>query len=162
MVVVRAARADGADGLREMLGAAVGEIVAVDRGDDHMCKPELEGGLRDVFRLVGIERARHARLDVAERAGPGAGVAHDHEGGVLLVPALADVRAARLLADRDEAVFLHDVAGIGIAARGRRAHADPVRLRRRQRIRPVHLFGVTRAHRRGGDGIDDHDHGESV
>ena len=55
----RAARADGADGLREMLGAAVGEIVAVDRGDDDMGKPELEGGFGDVLRLAA-HRARRA------------------------------------------------------------------------------------------------------
>ena len=158
----RASRADGADGLREMLGAAVGEIVAIDRGDHDMGEPELEGRFRDMLRLRCIERAGQAGLDVAEGAGAGAGVAHDHEGGVLLVPALADVRAARLLAHRDEAVFLDDVAGVGIAARGRRAHADPVRLRRRQRIRPVHLFRVTRAKRRAGNGIDDDDHGISL
>ena len=116
---------------------------------DDVGKPELEGRLGDVLRLVRIERAGHAGLDVAERAGAGAGVAHDHEGGVLLVPALADIRAARLLAHRDEAVLLDDPAGVGIAARIRRAHPDPVRLRRRQRIRPVHLFRVTRAQRRG-------------
>ena len=144
-----------------MLGAAVGEIVAIDRGDDDMGKPELEGGFRDMFRLGGVERAGHAGLDVAERAGPGAGVAHDHEGGVLLVPALADIRAAGLLAHRDEAVLLDDLAGVGIAARVRRAHPDPVRFRRRQRIRPVHLFGVTRAHLVGGDGIDEDDHVKS-
>ena len=158
----RAARADRADGLGKMLGAAVGEIVAIDRGDHDMGEPELEGRFRDVLRLARIERAGHAGLDVAEGAGAGAGVAHDHEGGVLLVPALADIRAARLLAHRDEAVFLDDVAGVGIAARGRRAHADPVRLRRRQRVRPVHLFRVARAQRRGGDCIDDDDHGISI
>ena len=81
-----------------MLGAAIGEIVAIDRGDHDMGEPEFEGGFRDVFRFRGIERAGHAGLDVAEGAGAGAGVAHDHEGGVLLVPALADIRAARLLA----------------------------------------------------------------
>ena len=59
MVVARAARADRADGLREMLGAAIGEIVAIDRGDHDMGKPELEGGLRDVFRLAR-HRARRA------------------------------------------------------------------------------------------------------
>ncbi len=145
----RAARADRADGLREMLGAAVGEVVAIHRGDHEMGEPQLEGRFGDVLRLIGVERAGHAGLDVAERAGAGAGVAHDHEGRVLLVPALADIRTARLLAHRDEAVFLDDVAGIGIAARGRRANANPVRLRWRQRIRPVHLFRVTRAQRRG-------------
>ena len=112
-----------------------------------------------MLRLGGVERAGHAGLDVAEGAGPRAGVAHDHEGGVLLVPALADIRAARLLAHRDEAVLLDDVAGVGIAARVRRADADPVRLRRRQRVRPVHLFGVARAQRLGGNGIDEDDHG---
>src|ERR1700723_4660558 len=102
-----------------------------------------------MLRLTGIQSTRHSRLDVAERARPGAGVAHDHEGGVLLVPALADVRTARLLAYRDKAVFLDDLAGIGIAARIRRADPDPVRLWRRQRVRPVHFLGVTRAQRRG-------------
>ena len=59
MVVVGQRRADGADGLREMLGAAVGEIVAIDRGDHDMGKPELEGGFGDMFRLQR-HRARRA------------------------------------------------------------------------------------------------------
>ena len=125
---------------REMRGAAVGEIVAIDRGDDDMGEPELGGRLGDMLRLMRIERAGQPGLDVAERAGAGAGVAHDHEGGVLLVPAFADIRAARLLAHRGEAVFAYDVAGVGIAARDRRADPDPVRLGRRQRVRPVRLF----------------------
>jgi hypothetical protein len=49
-----AARADGADGLRKMSGAAIGEVVAVDRGNDDMGEPELEGGFRDAFRLQGV------------------------------------------------------------------------------------------------------------
>ena len=49
---------------------------------------------------------------VAEGAGARAGVAEDHEGRVLLRPALADIRAAGLLADRDELVLAHDVAGL--------------------------------------------------
>src|SRR3981081_4946319 len=102
-----------------------------------------------MFRFRSIERPGHAGLDVAERAGPGAGVTHDHEGGVLLVPALADIRTARLFAHRDEAVLLDDFAGVGIAPRIRRAHANPVRLRRRERARPVHLFPGTRAATRG-------------
>ncbi len=147
----RAARADGTDNLREMFGAAIGEIVAIDRGDDDVGEPELEGRFRDMLRLRHIERAGHAGLDVAERAGPGAGVTHDHEGGVLLVPALADVRAAGLLAHRDEAVLLDDLARVGIAAGIRRADPDPVRLRRRQRVRPgdAGVPGWWRRYRRG-------------
>ena len=39
--------------------AAVGEIVAVDRGDDDVGKPELGGRLRDMLRLMP-DRARPA------------------------------------------------------------------------------------------------------
>ena len=45
-----------------------------------------------------------ARVDGAVAAGARAGVAHDLERRRAAAPALADVRAARLLADRDEAV----------------------------------------------------------
>lgn len=114
-----------------MLRAAVGEVVAVDGGDDDMSEAELGDRLGDVLRLGRIQRIRQAGLDVAEGTGAGAGVTHDHEGRVLLVPALADVRAARLLAYRVQAVRPHDVAGVGIAAGIRRAHADPIRLGRR-------------------------------
>ena len=127
---LRAARADRADHGGEMRGAAVGKIVAIDRGDDHMGQPELGHRLGDVLRLCGIERARQPGLDVAEGAGAGAGVAHDHEGGVLLLPALADIRAAGLLADGVQAVGPHDLAGRGIAGRDRRPDPDPVRLAR--------------------------------
>ena len=43
--------------------------------------------------------ARQARAHVAKSAGARAGFAHDHEGRVALVPAFADVGAARFLAD---------------------------------------------------------------
>ena len=55
----RAACADGADGLREMLRAAVVEIVAIDRGDDDMRQ-----GRACAVASRDIARAR------ADRAGP--------------------------------------------------------------------------------------------
>ena len=94
--------------------------------------------------LIRIERARQACFDIAEGAGARAGVAHDHEGGVLLLPALADVRAAGLLAYRVQAVGTHDGVGIGVALRYRRFDADPVGLFRHGRIRPVRLFRMAR------------------
>ncbi len=94
---LRTAGADGAHGVGKMRSAAVGEIVAVDAGDDDMREAELGGRLRHVFRLGRVERARQPGLHIAEGAGARAGVAHDHEGGVLLLPALADVGAAGLL-----------------------------------------------------------------
>jgi hypothetical protein len=127
-----------------MLRAAIVEVVAVDRGDDDMGQPHLHHGLGDVFRLVGVERGRDAGGDIAEGAGAGADLTHDHEGGVLLVPALADIGAAGLLAHGDELVRLHDLARLGIALRHRRAHADPVRLAQHLLIGLVSLFGVAR------------------
>jgi hypothetical protein len=96
------------------------------------------------MRLVRIERAGQSGLDVAEGAGARAGVAQDHEGGVLLVPALADVRAARLLAYGVEAVLAHDGMRRGVALGHRRLDANPVRLAKHRRIGPMRLFRVAR------------------
>ena len=90
------------DHLDELRRAAVGQVVAVDRGDDDMLEAQLGRGDRDMLGLQRIDRARHAGLDVAEGAGPGAGVAQDHHRRVLLGPAFADVRAGRFLAHRRE------------------------------------------------------------
>ena len=139
-----AARADGADGLREMLRAAVGEIVAIDRGDHDVGEAELLRRLRDMHGLVRIERARQSGLDVAEGAGARAGVAQDHEGGVLLLPALADVGAAGLLAHGVQAVLAHDGVRRRIALGHRRLDADPVGLAQHGGVRPMRLFRVAR------------------
>ena len=53
MVVLGRRFADGADGLREMLGAAIVEIITVDRSDHHVLQPELGRGHGHVFGLVG-------------------------------------------------------------------------------------------------------------
>ena len=94
----------------------------------------------------GSSAPRQAGLDVAEGASARAGVAHDHEGGVLLLPALADIGAARLLADRDELVLAHD------AVASRPISASPAPLTRIQSglrwnglVRPVRLFRMARA-----------------
>ena len=72
-----------------------------------MGEAELGRGDRDMLGLERIDRARHAGLDVAEGAGAGAGVAEDHHRRVLLGPALADIRAGRLLADGGEVEPAH-------------------------------------------------------
>src|SRR5262249_31998332 len=65
-------------------------------------------------------------------------------GGVLFLPALADIRAAGLLADGVQAILAHDSLGLGVAARYRRLDADPVRLAQQRGIRPVRLLGMAR------------------
>ncbi len=128
-----------------MLGAAIGQIVAIDRSDHHMVEAELGDGVGDVLRLVRIERRGNAGGHVAEGAGAGADLAHDHHGRVLLAPALADVRAARFLADRHEIVLAHDLLGFLVDGRTGRPHPDPVRLAQHFRIGPVGLFGMPNA-----------------
>ena len=126
---------------------AVREIVAIDRRDHDMAQAEFGNSIGNARRLIRIERARQARAHVAERAGPGARVAHDHEGGVLFLPALPDVGAAGLLADGDEPVLAHDAVRLSPLRRARRLHANPRGLARDGRIRPVRLFGVARCGR---------------
>src|SRR5690606_17034294 len=112
----------------ELPRAAVGQIVAVDRSDDDVLETEPGGRRGDMFRLERIDLARHPGLDVAERAGARADVAEDHHRRVLLAPALADVRAGRLLADGVEAEFAHQRARLVVGLADRRLDPDPVRL----------------------------------
>src|SRR5205085_8966232 len=97
----RALFSDRPDSLRKMLRTAIGEIVAVNRGDNDVGKAELEGGLRDVLRLVWVERTGHAGFHVTEGAGTGAGIAHKHESGEFIISALADIWADGLLVERN-------------------------------------------------------------
>ena len=113
-----------------------------------------------MLRLGRIERGGQPGLDVAEGAGPRAGVAHDHEGGVFLFPAFADIRATGFLADRMQAVLAHDALGIAIARRDRRLDANPIRLGERGLVRPMRFFRMARPG--GGNGIDDNGHNGSV
>ena len=124
-----------------------GQVVAVHRGDDDMASPS--------FATASATRAGSSSAsgpgwpvrDVAEGAGAGAGVAHDHHGGVTLRPALADVRAGGFLADRDEAVGAHQGAGLVIDRMGGRLHPDPGGLALDRVVRPVRLLRMRAAGR---------------
>ena len=130
------------DHLDELAGAAILEIVAIDRGDDNVRQPEFGGGVRDMLRLGQIDGARHAGLDVAERAGARARIAQNHHGCVLLGPAFADIRASRFLAHRREVQAAHQLTRLVKTVTGRRLDTDPVGLafaRRADRQRLVHV-----------------------
>ena len=134
--------ADRPDDGREMAGAAIVEVVAVDRGDHDMVQAELAHRLGDMRRLVRIDQVRPSGRDVAEGAGTGAHAAQDHHRGVLLLPALADVGAGRLLADGVELEAAHQRAGLVIFRRDRRLDPDPVRLAQGRAVRARRLLGV--------------------
>ncbi len=99
---------DRSDRLRPDGGTAVGEIVAVDAGDDDVREVQLAQRAGDAERLPWIGRLRAAGLDVAEPAGAGAGVAQDHDRRRAARPALADVGAGGFLADRVELVLVDE------------------------------------------------------
>ena len=127
---VRRGGADGLDHINEMLGAAIIQIIPVHRGDDDMVQPHLGHGLGDAAGLVMIDGGRKAGLHIAEGTGASAGIAQDHERGVFLFPALADIRAARLFAPRSPDRPLSRSSGFPRRSCPGRLDADPVRLRR--------------------------------
>ena len=117
--------ANGVNRIGEMLRPAIIQIIAVNAGNHHMAQPQLGHGLSNIGRFRGIKRQRHAGGDVAKGASAGAGFAHNHKSGVLLFPALADIRACSLFAYGDEIVFLHNGARLGISGRAWRFSAYP-------------------------------------
>ena len=116
------------DHLDELPGPAIGQVIAVNRGDHDMLKPQLGSRQCDVFRFERIDGARHPGLDVAERTGAGADVTQDHHCGVLFGPAFADIGASRFFAYGIELQVAHQLAGFAIALAGRSLDPDPVRL----------------------------------
>ena len=98
----------------------------------------------DARRFVRVEGRGQAGRDIAEGAGASAGFAHDHKGGVPLVPALADIGTVCLLADRGELQTTHELARLGIDRRPGRLHANPRRLAGDRLIRSMSLLGMAR------------------
>ena len=96
----RNALANRRDREREQFRPAVFAVVAIDAGDHGILQPQHSASLRHAPRLVVIDRQRRALLHGAESAAARADIAQDHEGGRAPVPAFADVRTGRALANR--------------------------------------------------------------
>src|SRR5271157_4189939 len=124
---------------------AIGKVVAVDRGHHDMREAESGDRVRDPRRLALVERARQAGAHVAEGAGAGAGVPHDHESRVALTPAFADVGTSSLLADGGELELAHEAQRLGVDRRAGRPDAYPGRLAGDGLVGPVRLLRVARA-----------------
>jgi hypothetical protein len=110
--------------------------------------------------LTGIERAWQAGFDIAEGASARAGIAHDHEGGVLRLPALTNIWTAGLFAHGMQIVFANDPAGLEIARGNRRLDTNPIGFRQDRLIRPMRLFRMPRPARLG-NGVDQYSHGRT-
>jgi hypothetical protein len=119
--------ADGADTGGVVGSAAVGQIVAVHGREHHVAQPHEPDRFGGLCRLVGIEPAfRVSRVHGAEAAGAGADRAHEHDRGRAVRPALGQVGAVRLLADRGQPVLVHDPSHLLVLAAPGQANAEPV------------------------------------
>ena len=87
-------------------GAAVGQVVAGHAGDRRVAQAHRLHALGDPSRLVAVQLGGLAGVDLAEVAATGALLAADQEGGLAVFPALVDVGAAGLLADRVQTLAL--------------------------------------------------------
>src|SRR3954452_18057023 len=81
-------------------------------------------------------------LDVAETAAPRARVAEDHERRRAALPALADVRARRLLADRVKVLVADLAVELPVARATRWRHLEPRRLAAAERLHVAAERGV--------------------
>src|SRR5439155_16693602 len=116
-------------------------------GDDDV--RELEGCRCRGYalRLMRVDEIRPAGRDIAKRASPRADAAEDHHRRVLLLPALADIRAGRLLAHRVERKLAHQPARRLVFGRTRRLDPQPVRLAPDRAVATMRLFGMAQTHR---------------
>jgi hypothetical protein len=112
--------------LAKIGGAAVGEVVAVDGGEHEIRPAQIAHGFGDALGFEPVDfAARAARLDVAEVAAARARVAEDHDRGGAGAPALADVRAHRLLADRVQVEGFHVALEPLVVFAVRQPHFEP-------------------------------------
>ena len=114
---------------RPVAGAAVVEVVAVDRRHHDVSEAHARDRRGELSRFERVERLAALRgVDGAIAAGARARVSHDLERRRAPPPALADVGAAGLLAHGREPALADDPVQLGIPRRGRlHAHAHPGR-----------------------------------
>ena len=109
-------------------GAAVGEVVAVDRGDHDVLEAEIAHGARNPLGLLAILPGRTAVGDRAVAAVPRAHVAEDHERRRRVFPALADVRTVRFFTHRVQVGVAHQALEPQIIGSAGGAYLQPRRL----------------------------------
>ena len=115
-------------GLRVQPGAAVSQVITRDPGHGRVPQPHRRDRLRDPPGLARIQRLRLAGVDLAEVAPAGALIPADEEGGLAVFPALEDIRAAGLLADRVQAPAPDQGLQLGVSRPGPQPGLDPRRL----------------------------------
>ena len=95
----------------KVLAAAIGQVVARDRGDNDVFEAESGGGLCDSLRFILLKAFGATARDRAKPARPSADVSEDHERGGFLGVALHAVWAFCILANRLEFQFAEQAVG---------------------------------------------------
>ena len=109
-------------------GTAVGAVIAGHAGDGGVAQVHLLDGYRHAPGLVDVVLGGTTSGDVAEVAATGAHLAAHQEGGLAVVPALVDVGAVRLGADRVQALLPHQSTDLLVGLRDDGSRAQPVGL----------------------------------
>jgi len=91
--------ADFPDGLGPDCGAAIGQVVAVNGGDDAVFELHGQDGFGHALRFFAVNRQGDTGVGVAETAGAGTDLAQDHEGGSAGSPAFREVWTFAAFAD---------------------------------------------------------------
>src|SRR5690606_12982304 len=119
---------DLADGLGVEPRAAAVEVVTRDTGDGRVAPAHPPDALGHPARLVGVELGGLTRVDLAEVAPPRALVTADEERGLAVLPALVDVRTARLFAHGVQTFAADEALEFGELRAHPGAGLDPRRL----------------------------------
>ena len=118
---------DGLDRGSEHTGAAIGEVVAIDRRDHGVTQAHGSHRLPDAPGFVPVDVATALpALHRTEGAGSGADVAEDHECGGPVPPAFGNVRAAGFLTHRVEVLAAHDPLDLRVPVPGGELDGEPL------------------------------------
>ena len=130
-VGVRGLEADLADRLGPYFGAAVGQFVSINAGDDNVIESHRGNGVTDASGFVEIEGRRPAGGDVAETAAARADVAEDHERRGAGAPAFAHVGTFCGLADGVEVLVVYEFREPSVTLAAGHFHFQPGRFSHR-------------------------------
>jgi hypothetical protein len=96
---------DAADDFCPVSGAAVGEVVTVNRCYHGVTQLERLDHVGNILHLFLLKRERFTRCDIAKLAAAGANIATNQEGSCAVSPTFGTVRTERALTDGVTALF---------------------------------------------------------
>jgi hypothetical protein len=99
-----------ADGLAEVGGPAISQIIAGDGSYDDVTQMQFPDGLKQAPRFIVVNGLRPPRAEVAKATTAGADVSQDQKGGCPMRPTAAQIGAAGGLTDGLQVEALHQIS----------------------------------------------------